>query len=80
MNMILHGIPFEKFDIVCEDTLLKPAFLPSAPDSVDDRFECIVSNPTYSIKWKGDADPTLINDPRFSKAGKPPPRLYWFRC
>lgn len=74
MNMILHGIPFEKFDIVCEDTLLKPAFLPSAPDSVGDRFECIVSNPPYSIKWKGDADPTLINDPRFSKAGKLAPK------
>ena len=74
MNMILHGIPFEKFDIVCEDTLLKPAFLPSAPDSVGDRVECIVSNPPYSIKWKGDADPTLINDPRFRKAGKLAPQ------
>ncbi|MBR6439845.1 MAG: type I restriction-modification system subunit M [Aeriscardovia sp.] len=74
MNMILHGIPFEKFDIRCEDTLLKPAFLPSAPDSTDDRFECIVSNPPYSIKWKGDADPTLVNDPRFSRAGKLAPK------
>ena len=74
MNMILHEIPFEKFDIYCEDTLLKPAFLPSSQDSVDDRFECVVSNPPYSISWKGDADPTLINDPRFSKAGKLAPK------
>ncbi|MBP5785654.1 MAG: type I restriction-modification system subunit M [Aeriscardovia sp.] len=74
MNMILHEIPFKKFDIYCEDTLLKPAFLPSSQDSVDDRFECIVSNPPYSISWKGDADPTLINDPRFSRAGKLAPK------
>lgn len=74
MNMILHEIPFEKFDIYLEDTLLRPAFLPSSPDSIDDRFECIVSNPPYSVKWKGDADPTLINDPRFSKAGKLAPK------
>ena len=74
MNMILHEIPFEKFDIYCEDTLLKPAFLPSSRDSVDDRFECVVSNPPYSISRKCDADPTLINDPRFGKAGKPDPK------
>ena len=61
--MFLHDIGFDKFDISCEDTL-------TAPQHWDDEpFELIVSNPPYSIKWAGDDDPLLINDPRFSPAG-----------
>ncbi len=63
INMFLHDIGFDKFDIACEDTL-------TAPQHWDDEpFELIVSNPPYSIKWAGDANPLLINDPRFAPAG-----------
>lgn len=63
INMFLHDIGFDKFDIACEDTLVSPKHWDDEP------FELIVSNPPYSIKWKGDANPLLINDPRFSPAG-----------
>lgn len=63
INMHLHDVGFDKFNIACEDTL-------TAPQHWDDEpFELIVSNPPYSIKWAGDDNPLLINDPRFSPAG-----------
>lgn len=63
INMFLHDIGFDKFDIECEDTLINPQHWDDEP------FELIVSNPPYSIKWDGDDNPLLINDPRFSPAG-----------
>lgn len=63
INMFLHDIEFDKFDIVCEDTLTNPQHWDDEP------FELIVSNPPYSIKWAGDENPLLINDPRFAPAG-----------
>lgn len=63
INMFLHDIEPDKFDIACEDTLISPAHWDDEP------FELIVSNPPYSIKWAGDDNPLLINDPRFSPAG-----------
>lgn len=63
INMFLHDIGFDKFDIECEDTLTNPQHWDDEP------FELIVSNPPYSIKWEGDNNPLLINDPRFSPAG-----------
>ena len=63
INMFLHDIGFDKFDIACEDTLISPQHWDDEP------FELIVSNPPYSIKWAGDENPLLINDPRFSPAG-----------
>ena len=63
INMFLHDIDYDKFDIACEDTLITPMHWDDEP------FEVIVSNPPYSIKWKGDDDITLINDPRFAPAG-----------
>lgn len=63
INMFLHDIGFDKFDIACEDTLTNPQHWDDEP------FELIVSNPPYSIKWAGDDNPLLINDPRFSPAG-----------
>lgn len=63
INMFLHQIGFDKFDIACEDTLAAPQHWDEEP------FELIVSNPPYSIKWAGDSDATLINDPRFAPAG-----------
>ena len=63
INMFLHDVGFDKFNIACEDTL-------TAPQHWDDEpFELIVSNPPYSIKWAGDSNPLLINDPRYSPAG-----------
>ena len=63
INMFLHDVGFDKFNIACEDTLISPAHWDDEP------FELIVSNPPYSIKWAGDENPLLINDPRFSPAG-----------
>ena len=63
INMFLHDINYEKFDIAHGDTLLAPKHWDDEP------FDAIVSNPPYSIKWDGDANSLLINDPRFSPAG-----------
>lgn len=63
INMFLHDVGFDKFDVACEDTLITPQHWDDEP------FELIVSNPPYSIKWAGDENPLLINDPRFSPAG-----------
>lgn len=63
INMFLHDVGFDKFDIACEDTLISPQHWDDEP------FELIVSNPPYSIKWAGDENPLLINDSRFSPAG-----------
>lgn len=63
INMFLHDIDYDKFDIAHEDTLISPQHFDDEP------FEAIVSNPPYSIKWEGDNNPLLINDPRFSPAG-----------
>jgi len=62
INMFLHNVPYDKFDIANGDTLHKPMHDDLQP------FEAIVSNPPYSIKWDGDTNPTLINDPRYSPA------------
>lgn len=63
INMFLHDIDYDKFDVGHGDTLTDPLHWDDEP------FEAIVSNPPYSIKWAGDADSLLINDPRFSPAG-----------
>ena len=63
INMFLHDINYEKFDIAHGDALLEPAHWDDEP------FEAIVSNPPYSIHWDGDANPLLINDPRYAPAG-----------
>ena len=63
INMFLHDVNYEKFTLAHGDTLTDPAHWDYEP------FEAIVSNPPYSIKWDGDANPLLINDPRFAPAG-----------
>lgn len=63
INMFLHDIGYEKFNIGHGDTLTEPLHWDDEP------FEAIVSNPPYSIKWEGDDNPILINDERFSAAG-----------
>jgi type I restriction enzyme M protein len=63
INMFLHDINYEKFNIAHWDTLMQPKHWSEEP------FDAIVSNPPYSINWEGDANPILINDARFSPAG-----------
>ena len=63
INMFLHDIGYDAFDVALGDTLIDPIHWDDEP------FEAIVSNPPYSIKWAGDDNPLLINDPRFSPAG-----------
>lgn len=63
INMFLHDINYHQFNIACGDTLLEPKHQDDEP------FDAIVSNPPYSTKWVGDANPILINDSRFSPAG-----------
>lgn len=63
MNMFLHNINYDKFNIKLGNTLLVPEFKDDKP------FDAIVSNPPYSVKWIGSDDPTLINDDRFAPAG-----------
>jgi len=63
MNMFLHNVNYDKFKIQHGNTLENPHFLDEKP------FDAIVSNPPYSVRWKGSDDPTLINDERFAAAG-----------
>jgi type I restriction system adenine methylase (hsdM) len=68
--MFLHNVNYNNFSIKRGDTLINPLHKDEKP------FDAIVSNPPYSIKWVGDADPTLINDERFAPAGKLAPKSY----
>lgn len=70
INMFLHDIGYDKFDIACEDTMISPQHWDEVP------FDAIVCNPPYSHKWVGDGDPLLINDPRFAPAGVLAPKAY----
>ena len=63
INMFLHHVPFNMFDIQLGDTLTEPKHMAEIP------FDAIVSNPPYSTRWAGDANPLLINDDRYSPAG-----------
>lgn len=63
INMFLHHVPFNMFDIQLGDTLTEPKHL------ADEPFDAIVSNPPYSTRWAGDSNPLLINDDRYSPAG-----------
>jgi type I restriction enzyme M protein len=63
MNMFLHNVNYDKFNIQLGDTLIRPHFGDEKP------FDAIVSNPPYSVRWIGSDDPTLINDDRFAPAG-----------
>ena len=63
MNMFLHNVNYDKFNIALGNTLINPHFLDDKP------FDAIVSNPPYSVSWIGSDDPTLINDERFAPAG-----------
>lgn len=70
INMFLHDVNYEKFDIALGDTLMEPKHWDHEP------FDAIVSNPPYSISWEGDSNPLLISDPRFEPAGVLAPKGY----
>ncbi len=70
INMFLHEINYNHFDIALGDTLIDPKHWDDEP------FDAIVSNPPYSLHWEGDNNPLLINDPRFSPAGVLAPKRY----
>ncbi len=61
MNMILHNVSFKDFHIEQGDTLEEPYHL-------NKKFEAVVANPPYSIKWN--ADDLKLSDERFSPYGK----------
>jgi type I restriction enzyme M protein len=71
MNMFLHNINYDKFNVQLGNTLIEPHFGDDKP------FDAIVSNPPYSVKWIGSDDPTLINDERFAPAGVQAPNLFY---
>ncbi|MDD6867295.1 MAG: type I restriction-modification system subunit M [Prevotella sp.] len=62
INMFLHNVNYNNFDIALGDTLINPAHR-------DMEFDAIVSNPPYSLKWVGKDSPILINDERYAPAG-----------
>ena len=65
MNMILHGVHYQKFDIKQEDTL-------EHPQHINERFEAIVANPPFSAHWS--ASPLFMSDDRFSQYGSLAPK------
>ncbi|KAA0757988.1 type I restriction-modification system subunit M [Bacillus sp. BF2-3] len=65
MNMLLHDIPYQRFDIKNTDTL-------EEPQHMDKRFEAIVANPPYSAKWS--ADDKFQDDERFSNYARLAPK------
>ncbi|MBQ8241271.1 MAG: type I restriction-modification system subunit M [Bacteroides sp.] len=67
INMFLHGISFDNFDVRLGDTLINPEHMDEVKKFKG--FDAIVSNPPYSIKWDGEDNPILINDERFADAG-----------
>ena len=63
INMFLHDVNYDKFNIAHGDTLIDPQHWDDQP------FDAIVSNPPYSTRWEGKNNPLLINDSRFAPAG-----------
>ncbi len=67
MNMILHDVHFQRFNIRQEDTL-------ENPQHMEKRFEAVVANPPFSAHWKSDTNPLNSTDERFSEYGKLAPK------
>ena len=63
INMFLHDINYDNFDIQLGDTLIDPKHRDLEP------FDAIVSNPPYSTQWEGSKNPLLINDDRYAGPG-----------
>lgn len=65
MNMLMHGVRYDKFDIKNDDTLEHPMHL-------DKRFDAVVANPPFSANWN--ANELFLNDERFKDYGKLAPK------
>ena len=65
MNMILHDVHYEKFDLRQADTL-------EDPQHEGQLFEAIVANPPFSASWSSDVG--LLTDPRYSIYGRLAPK------
>lgn len=65
MNMLMHGVRYDKFDIKNDDTLEHPQHL-------DKHFDAIVANPPFSANWS--ANELHLNDERFKDYGKLAPK------
>lgn len=68
MNMIMHGVDWQDFDIYKGDTLKDDKY------GEDLKLTVQVCNPPYSLKWS--ADKKFEDDPRYSGAGKLAPKSY----
>lgn len=67
MNMILHGVHFDHFSIRQGDTLVDDMH-------GDLQAEAVIANPPFSAEWKGDSDPLLASDERYSQYGRLAPK------
>ena len=67
MNMILHGVHFDHFKVRQGDTLTEDMH----PDL---KAEAVIANPPFSAEWKGEDDPQLAHDDRFSQYGRLAPK------
>lgn len=67
MNMLMHGVEYQKFDIYKGDTLKDDKY-------GDVKMTVQVCNPPYSLKWS--ADKSFEDDPRYSGAGKLAPKSH----
>lgn len=67
MNMILHGVHFDHFKMLQGNTLTEDMHQ-------DLKAEVIVANPPFSVQWKGETDPSLVSDDRYSQYGRLAPK------
>ena len=68
MNMLMHGVDYQDFDIYKGDTLTNDMY------GEDLKLTVQVCNPPYSLKWN--ADSRYLDDPRFSGVGKLAPKSH----
>lgn len=68
MNMLMHGVDYQNFDIFKGDTLVNDMY------GDDLKLTVQVCNPPYSLKWS--ADSKYLDDPRYSGVGKLAPKSH----
>ena len=72
MNMIMHNVPWDKFDLYNCDTLTNDCY--KDKNGNDIKMTVQVCNPPYSLKWS--SDKSFEDDPRYSGAGKLAPKAH----
>ena len=71
INMFLHDVNFEKFDIATATLFTDPAHWDDEPFT---RQGHRLQSRRIRSKWDGDANPLLINDPRFAPGRRARPQ------